>query len=252
MHPRLPKPHSPIAVLAEAVDAIEGSPMQLKLSEPVVKLFDTLGRYAAQPYRTIFANVGAFLPVLDLIGRKSGGNLNALMRTTVALTQMKGSAAPNVIPPKAEIVTNIRVNPEDTVEDVMEYLRQTVDDPQVSIEMIEGWDASPVSRTDCEGYARVAYAVANTWTDCIVARMSWSSTRTAAIIVTCRIACIASRPMMPPRRSLQPSMGTTRASASRRSSAPSSSSPGSCASARGSSPLFMHRHRVAQHIPYVM
>ena len=85
--------------------------MQLKLSEPVVKLFDTLGRYAAQPYRTIFANVGAFLPVLDLIGRKSGGNLNALMRTTVALTQMRGSAAPNVIPPKAEIVTNIRNHP---------------------------------------------------------------------------------------------------------------------------------------------
>lgn len=168
-HASAPKPHSPIAVLAEAVDAIEGSPMQLKLSEPVVKLFDTLGRYAAQPYRTIFANVDAFLPVLDLIGRKSGGNLNALMRTTIALTQMRGSAAPNVIPPKAEIVTNIRVNPEDTVEDVMEYLRQTIDDPQVSIEMIEGWDASPVSRTDCEGYARVAYAVANTWTDCIVA-----------------------------------------------------------------------------------
>ena len=38
----------------------------------------------------IFANLWLFGGVLDSICRKSGGELNALMRTTVAFTQAKG------------------------------------------------------------------------------------------------------------------------------------------------------------------
>jgi carboxypeptidase PM20D1 len=167
-HASAPKPNSPIAVLAEAVDAIETSPMPIRLSKPVAQMFDTLGRHATPVYRMLFANLDVFMPVLDIICRKTGGNLNALMRTTVALTQMKGSAAPNVIPSVAEIVTNVRINPEDTVDDVMAYLKDAIDDPQITVEMLDGWNPSPVSRTDCEGYERIARAVADTWTDCIV------------------------------------------------------------------------------------
>lgn len=167
-HASAPKPDSPIAVLAEAVDAIETNPMPIKMSEPVAKMFDTLGRHASPLYRMLFANIDIFMPVLDLICRKAGGNLNALMRTTFAFTQMRGSAAPNVIPPSAEVIINVRLNPEDTVDDVMDYLEKTIEDPKVKIEMIDGWNPSTVSRTDCEGYQRIARAVADTWTDCIV------------------------------------------------------------------------------------
>ena len=38
----------------------------------------------------------------------------------------------------------------------------------MTVELIDGWDPSPVSRTDCEGYERIASAVADTWPDCIV------------------------------------------------------------------------------------
>ena len=167
-HASAPKPNSPVVVLAEAVDAIEGNPMPMRISEPVQKMFDTMGRHATPVYRMLFANIDVFKPVFDLIGRKSGGNLNALMRTTTAFTQMQGSAAPNVIPPAASVVINVRVNPGDTVESVLAYLEETIDDPQVSVELIDGWNPSPVSRTDCDGYARIASAVADTWPDCIV------------------------------------------------------------------------------------
>ena len=167
-HASAPKPISPIVVLSEAVDAIEGNPMPLKISEPVQMMFDTMGRHASPVYRMLFANLPVFKPVFDLIGRQSGGNLNALMRTTVAFTQMQGSAAPNVIPPTASVVANIRVNPGDTVDDVMAYLEDTIDDPNVKVELIDGWNPSPISRVDCEGYERIASAVADTWPECIV------------------------------------------------------------------------------------
>jgi carboxypeptidase PM20D1 len=167
-HASAPKPHSPVAALAEAVDAIETHPMPLRLSSPVRQMFDCLGRHTTPLYRTVFANVDLFLGVLDALTRKSGGNLNALLRTTVAFTQMQGSSANNVIPPSASVVANIRINPEDTSEGVMAYLRKTVNDPEVSITAFDVNEPSPVSRTDCEGYRRVASAVADTWTDCIV------------------------------------------------------------------------------------
>ena len=167
-HASAPKPHSPIVALAEAVDAVESDPMQIKLSEPVRKMFDTLGRHTGMPYRTLFSTIDAFTPALDILTRKTGGNLNALLRTTIAFTQMQGSNAPNVIPPVASIVANIRINPEDTMEDVLAHLEDAIDDPDVKVEVIEGWNPSPVSRTDCEGYERVASAVADTWTDCVV------------------------------------------------------------------------------------
>ena len=167
-HASAPKPHSPIVALAEAVDAVESDPMPLKLSEPIRKMFDTLGRHTGMPYRTLFSTIDAFTPVLDILTRKTGGNLNALMRTTVAFTQMEGSNAPNVIPPTASVVANIRINPEDRLDGVMAHLEQAVDDPDVKIEVVDGWNPSPVSRTDCAGYERVARAVADTWTDCVV------------------------------------------------------------------------------------
>ena len=138
------------------------------MSEPVRQLFDTLGRHSSFAMRMIFANMWCFSWVLDLICKKSGGEINALMRTTVAFTQMKGSSAPNVIPPEAEMVSNMRLNPMDNIDSALEYLKKTVNDSSVEIELLHGMNPSPVSRTDCEGWERVASAVASTWRGALV------------------------------------------------------------------------------------
>jgi carboxypeptidase PM20D1 len=106
--------------------------------------------------------------VLDLICKKSGGELNALMRTTVAFTQTWGSTAPNVIPPKAEMVSNMRLNPKDTMESALEYLKKTVNDENITIEIMEGTNPSPISEIDCPAFDKVSKAVASTWKGCIV------------------------------------------------------------------------------------
>ena len=132
-------------------------------------MFDTLGRHSSFLCRTIFANIKIFLPLLDLICRKSGGELNALMRTTVAFTQAKGSAASNVIPPEASLVSNIRLSPADDMDRALDYLNKTIADDRVEVECLHGMNPSRVSRTDCEGFEKVASAVASTWKGCIVA-----------------------------------------------------------------------------------
>jgi carboxypeptidase PM20D1 len=103
-----------------------------------------------------------------MICKKSGGELNALMRTTVAFTQMNGSSASNVIPPEASMVSNIRINPYDNIETVLEHLKKTINNDNVEISLLHGMNPSRISRTDCEGWDKVASSVASTWKGCIV------------------------------------------------------------------------------------
>ena len=167
-HASAPKPHTPVGVLAAACKKVEDHPFQAHIDGPAAQMFDTLGRYSTLLYRVIFANMWCFGWVIDLLGEKSGGEMNALVRTTVAFTQMEGSSARNVIPPEATIVSNMRLNPSDSVASALEYLKKTVNDPNVEITALEAFEPSPVSETGCPAWDKVASAVAGTWKGCIV------------------------------------------------------------------------------------
>ena len=167
-HASAPKPNTPIDRLSRAAVKVIEHPFPQHLTSPAAKMFDTLGRHSSLLYRVIFANIRLFLPVLDLLCKKSGGELNALMRTTVAFTQMKGSDASNVIPPCASMVSNIRLNPNDTMDGALAYLKKTVGDENVQIKALHGMNPSRISTTECEGWSKLSSAVASTWRGCIV------------------------------------------------------------------------------------
>ena len=167
-HASAPKPHTPVGVLSAACCKVENNPFKSHITKPVALMFDTLGRHSTFVYRMIFANLWCFRPVLDMIAKKSGGEMNALMRTTVAFTQMSGSSAANVIPPSASMVSNMRLNPEDTVESATEYIRRTVNDENVKISVMHGMNPSRISTTECDGWKKVVNAVSGTWQGSIV------------------------------------------------------------------------------------
>ena len=167
-HASAPKPGAPIDRLSRASVKLLSKPFKAQLTEPVKEMFDTLGRHSSFLYRVIFSNITVFLPILDIICKKSGGELNALMRTTVAFTQMQGSSASNVIPPEAFMVSNIRLNPKDTTDSALKYIKDTIDDEKVEVTMLHGMNPSRISTTNCDGWNKVASAVASTWDGCIV------------------------------------------------------------------------------------
>lgn len=168
-HASAPKPHTPVGRLSIACTKVEAHPFKMHLTKPALEMFDTLGRRSTFLYRIIFANLWCFSGVLNTMGKKSGGEFNALMRTTVAFTQMSGSKAPNVIPPSVSMVSNIRLNPADSVDSAVEYIRSVINDPDVKLTVGEHMEPSPISRTDCVGWERVVNAVSGTWQGCVVA-----------------------------------------------------------------------------------
>ena len=168
-HASAPPPETPIDTLAKACRKLHGNPFPMHLTKPAAEMFDTLGRYSTFGYKVLFANLWCFSPVLDLFCRFSGGEINALTRTTMAFTMMQGSSARNVIPPEAKIVANMRLNPADSVASATAYLKKTLDDPKVEITVLESFEPSPISETNCEAWDKVAAAVAQTWKGCVVA-----------------------------------------------------------------------------------
>ena len=167
-HASAPPPKTPVTTLAKACRSILKKPFRMHITKPAAEMFDTLGRHSSFALKLVFANLWLFKPVLDLICRASGGEINALVRTTTAFTMMEGSNARNVIPAQASLISNMRLNPADSVESAAAYLEKVVADADVEIEILESFQPSPISETGCESWDKVASSVAQTWPGCIV------------------------------------------------------------------------------------
>lgn len=167
-HASAPPAHSLVGSLAKAVVKLEEKPFKAYLTPPVLEMFKTLGRHSTLSYRVIFANLWFFMPLLKVLFTKQGGEMNALIRTTTAITKMEGSKAYNVLPPYAEIGMNLRLMPNDTVASAKKYVEDTIGNPDIKVEVVESREASPISPTGSKGWHQVGEAIHETWENVIV------------------------------------------------------------------------------------
>ena len=167
-HSSSPKAGGPVSRLSSACLKVEKASFKYTVSAPTKQMFDLVGRHSSFLYRVLFANLWCFGPVLSLYAKLSGGEMNAIVRTTTAFTQMEGSKGVNVIPPVAKMASNHRIIPGETVESTVAHIKKAVKDDKVEVTVINGNNPSVISRTDCEAYDRVRSSVAETWQDAIV------------------------------------------------------------------------------------
>lgn len=167
-HASAPPKSSLIAALSRAVLKVEKRPFKGVISPPVRQMLDILGRYSNFGYRLMFANLWCFGGLFITLCKIIGGELNALVRTTVAFTQMEGSDAINVLPPSALIKANLRLMMGDTPQSAVQYLRECVNDENITITLLEGEPASSIADTDSEGYKRVHDTIRTMWPKALV------------------------------------------------------------------------------------
>ena len=167
-HASSPAPTTPIGRLSRACLNVEKHTFKYRLTKPTKEMFNTLGRHSTFLYRILFANLWCFSPILSLYARLSGGELNAVVRTTAAFTQMEGSKGMNVIPPYARMVSNHRIIPGETMDSLASEIEKSVKDKKVNCRVISGMNPSVISDMKCEAWDRVSTTVAETWQDAIV------------------------------------------------------------------------------------
>lgn len=167
-HASTPPVHTIVGELAQAVVEVEKHPFPRQLTKPVLEMLDTLGRHSTFLFRLIFANLWCFEGLLDLICKKAGGELNAMLRTTCAMTRMEGSKAYNVLPPTASVGMNLRLIGTDTVDSAKAYLEKVIHNPNIEVTVVEGRNPSIASDTNCEVWRRLSQTVADTWPKALV------------------------------------------------------------------------------------
>lgn len=167
-HASAPPPHTAIGRLSRMVTRIEAKPFPFALTRSAAEMFDTLERYSSFGYRLIFANLWFFLPLLNMISKKAGGPLNAMMRTTCAFTMAEGSKASNVLPSCASMVANLRIVSGSTCEATLERLKARVDDDGIRTSVIHGMDPSAISKTKGYGWEKLTQAIGETWPEAVV------------------------------------------------------------------------------------
>ena len=167
-HASTPPPKQVLGHLSRALLKLEKQPFPCRFTKPVLELFDNVGRHSNFLYRMIFANLWCFKPVLNLVGKLSGGELSAMMRTSVALTMFEGSKAYNVLPPHGFFGANLRLMPGETTESAISRLKKAIDNEQIDVTLLEGNDPSPCSDTDCAAWQTVKTAIRQTWPEAVV------------------------------------------------------------------------------------
>ncbi|MDO4284046.1 MAG: M20/M25/M40 family metallo-hydrolase [Eubacteriales bacterium] len=167
-HASAPPVHSILGELSAAVVALENHPFPARLTAPVRGMFEVLGRESSFGLKIILANLWCFWPLFALICRKSGGELNAMVRTTNAITRAQASDAYNVLPPAARVGMNVRLLEGDTIGSAVERMKRIVKNDRIQFHVVNGSNPSISSVIGGEGWERLSEAIGETWEGALV------------------------------------------------------------------------------------
>ncbi|MBN9298845.1 MAG: M20/M25/M40 family metallo-hydrolase [Filimonas sp.] len=152
-HSSMPPLQSAIGKAAVIMQRLEKDQMKPMLIPVIEQFFTNIGGTMSFVSKMAIAN--QWLLKGRLLKTLTGNHTtNALVRTTTALTMMKGSDATNVLAPEVEFVVNFRILPGNTVADIRKHLEQACSGFEVKIEDVGiAREASHISATNSQGFA---------------------------------------------------------------------------------------------------
>lgn len=167
-HSSIPPRHTAIGVLAEAITRLEARPMPGGIDPVTEQLLLSVAPQLPFPVRAAATNLWLFGPLVEAV-MAGQPPLDAMERTTTAVTVVRGGVKSNVLPSHAEATVNFRIRPGDTVDAIEQHIRETIDDDRVEIARVPGHrDPSPVSPTDSAAFARIARTIRETFPGTLV------------------------------------------------------------------------------------
>jgi carboxypeptidase PM20D1 len=120
------------AILARALCRLAVRPFPWKLNTVIEAFFRNLSYHTGGPLRFVMAHARLLGPLFFKAAAVSPA-IKALLRTTVAMTQLEGSAADNVMPSEVKAVINLRLLSPWTVEKAVERLQSVIADERVKV-----------------------------------------------------------------------------------------------------------------------
>ncbi|MDR0386899.1 MAG: M20/M25/M40 family metallo-hydrolase [Treponema sp.] len=130
------------AVLGRALERIVKRPFPFRLTPTVEGFFRDLAPLAPQPMSAFMARARLLGP-LFFAAVAGSPDIASMLRTTVAMTQLEGSAADNVMPSEVRAVLNLRLLHPWTIESAIAFIKKAINDEQVAV-TVHGLATGPV------------------------------------------------------------------------------------------------------------
>ena len=166
-HASAPPAHSPVARLAAFVNEIETHPVfRRKMPKEVAAMFETLAPYAGFPLKLVLSNLWLFRPILLKVLPMISAQAGAMIRTTMAFTQMSGSDACNVLPQEASVSANMRFIPHQGMEESLGIVRKLAEKHGLDMEVLAANDYTEPVDIQGEAFRTVQRVIAETFPGC--------------------------------------------------------------------------------------
>jgi carboxypeptidase PM20D1 len=159
-HASTPEPNGATARLARAIVKIDENPSPIFVSQPVLEMIAALGDVLPKPLRVLTGNADKAKVVVGQLLTRMGKETGSMVRSSMAVTKLSGSPAPNVLATEARANINVRLAVGDTQAALVERLMALFDGLDIEIVSVEGNNPPPISRTDNEAWAHLKKAVA--------------------------------------------------------------------------------------------
>ncbi len=168
-HSSMPPRETAVSILASAIHRIQLSPFPARMDGGLRDTLNFLGPEMPFVKKFAMSNMWLFGPfVKQTLSNKPSGD--ALLRTTIAPTMVEGGVSENVLPTQATAKLNLRLLPGDSIESSLDYLRNSVNDPRVTLKSLDKpREASPVSDIDSEAFRLLQTTIHQVLPDVVVA-----------------------------------------------------------------------------------
>ena len=158
-HSSVPPPLTAVGRVSRAVTRLTPSTFQARTPRAIPRMLSIFAPRSSG-IGCVLYRVLAAIPWLNArVFAAIGGEAAAMVRTTIAPTRLSGGTANNVLPSQATATVNLRLALGETVAGTARRLRRRIGDKQITVEVLEGNDASPESPSDGAQFALITQAV---------------------------------------------------------------------------------------------
>jgi carboxypeptidase PM20D1 len=166
-HSSMPPENTGPGILAQAIVKLEHNKFPASAKYTNIT-FDAVGSHASFITRFVMANQWLTEPLIISQMLKEQKTA-AGVRTTTAVTMLKGSSKSNILPTKASAVVNFRILPGETTETVLAHVKSIINDERISYEVFMANNPSKVSSTENIGYQLLSQTIREFANDTLVA-----------------------------------------------------------------------------------
>lgn len=166
-HSSMPPKKGSLVLAAEIINELNEHQMSASITEPIDFFLKNVGGSMDFKSQLAIANQW-FLKDLLIKSLEKDAASNALIRTTTALTMAHSSDAPNVLSATTEIIVNFRILQGNTVDDVLDHVKQLCEGYDVDYKVISSREPSKISEIKGESFKKVQKTIAKVYPNAII------------------------------------------------------------------------------------